>query len=130
MGNGGGIFLLGTAIIFLLLAFAAIGLAIGALATLLLIGVAGFVSFDQPKTALLAAGAFFVINMFESNLATPMILGRRLPLNAVALFLGLLFWGWIWGITGAVLAVPLTVMVKIICDHVEPLEPVALFLDS
>jgi len=103
---------------------------VGALATLLLIGVAGFVSFDQPKTALLAAGAFFVINMFESNLATPMILGRRLPLNAVALFLGLLFWGWIWGITGAVLAVPLTVMVKIICDHVEPLEPVALFLDS
>ena len=59
-----------------------------------------------------------------------MLLGRRLPLNAVALFVGLLFWGWIWGITGAVLAVPLTVMVKIICDHVKPLEPVALFLDS
>jgi predicted PurR-regulated permease PerM len=103
---------------------------VGALATLIVIGVAGLVSFDQPRTALLAAGAFFIINMIESNLATPMILGRRLPLNAVALFLGLLFWGWIWGITGAVLAVPLTVMVKIICDHVKPLEPVALFLDS
>jgi predicted PurR-regulated permease PerM len=103
---------------------------VGALATLILIGVAGLVSFDQPKTALLAAGAFFIINMIESNLATPMILGRRLPLNAVALFMGLLFWGWIWGITGAVLAVPLTVMVKIICDHVKPLQPVALFLDS
>ena len=103
---------------------------VGALATLILIGVAGLVSFDQPRTALFAAGAFFIINMVESNLATPMILGRRLPLNAVALFLGLLFWGWIWGITGAVLAVPLTVMVKIICDHVKPLEPVALFLDS
>jgi predicted PurR-regulated permease PerM len=103
---------------------------VGALATIILIGVAGLVSFDQPRTALLAAGAFFIINLIESNLATPMILGRRLPLNAVALFLGLLFWGWIWGITGAVLAVPLTVMVKIICDHVKPLEPVALFLDS
>ncbi len=103
---------------------------VGALATLILIAVAGLVSFDEPKTALLAAGAFFIINMIESNLATPMILGRRLPLNAVALFVGLLFWGWIWGITGAVLAVPLTVMVKIICDHVKPLEPVALFLDS
>lgn len=103
---------------------------VGALATLIFIGVAGLVSFDNANTALLAAGGFFVINMFESNLATPMLLGRRLPLNAVALFLGLLFWGWIWGITGAVLAVPLTVMVKIICDHVKPLEPVALFLDS
>ena len=103
---------------------------VGALATIILIGVAGLVSFDQPKTALLAAGAYFIINMIESNLATPMILGRRLPLNAVALFIGLLFWGWIWGITGAVLAVPLTVMVKIICDHVEPLEPLATFLDS
>ncbi len=103
---------------------------VGALATLILIGVAGLVSFDQASTTLLALAAFFVINMIESNLATPMILGRRLPLNAVALFMGLLFWGWIWGITGAVLAVPLTVMVKIICDHVKPLQPVALFLDS
>jgi predicted PurR-regulated permease PerM len=75
-------------------------------------------------------GAFFVINMIESNLATPMILGRRLPLNAVALFVGLLFWGWIWGITGAVLAVPLTVMIKIICDHVDGLQSLALFLDG
>ena len=103
---------------------------VGALATLILIGVAGLVSFDEPNRTLLALGGFFVINMIESNLATPMILGRRLPLNAVALFTGLLFWGWIWGITGAVLAVPLTVMVKIICDHVKPLQPVALFLDS
>lgn len=103
---------------------------VGAIATLILIGVAGLVSFDQPNQALLAAGGFFVINMVESNLVTPMLLGRRLPLNAVAIFIGLLFWGWIWGITGAVLAVPLTVMVKIICDHVKALEPVALFLDS
>ena len=103
---------------------------VGAVATLALIGVAGLVSFDDPNRTLLAVGAFFVINMIESNFATPMLLGRRLPLNAVALFIGLLFWGWIWGITGAVLAVPLTVMVKIICDHVKPLQPVALFLDS
>jgi predicted PurR-regulated permease PerM len=103
---------------------------VGAIATLALIAIAGLVSFDQSNRALYAAGAFFVINMIESNLATPLLLGRRLPLNAVALFVGVLFWGWIWGITGAVLAVPLTVMIKVICDHVEPLEPVALFLDS
>lgn len=103
---------------------------VGALATLVLIGVAGLVSFDTSQVALLSMGAFFVINMIESNLATPMILGRRLPLNAVALFVGLLFWGWIWGVTGAVLAVPLTVMVKVVCDHIEALQPLATFLDS
>ena len=92
--------------------------------------VAALVSFDTPNQALIAAGGFFVINMIESNLVTPAVLGRRLPLNVVALFVGLLFWGWIWGITGAVLAVPLTVMLKIICDHVEGLEKVAVFLDS
>ncbi len=103
---------------------------VGALATMIVIGVAGLVSFDEAGQAVMAVGAFFVINMIESNLVTPMLLGRRLPVNAVALFIGLLFWGWIWGITGAVLAVPLTVMVKIICDHIDSLEPVALFLDS
>lgn len=103
---------------------------VGAIVTIALIGIAALVSFDGSNQALIAAGGFFVINMIESNLVTPAVLGRRLPLNVVALFVGLLFWGWIWGITGAVLAVPLTVMLKIICDHVEGLENVAVFLDS
>lgn len=103
---------------------------IGAIVTLGLIGAAGLVSFDAPKMAFVAAGAFLVINMIESNLVTPAVLGKKLPLNVVALFVGLLFWGWIWGVTGAVLAVPLTVMMKIICDHVEGLEKVGVFLDS
>ncbi len=103
---------------------------VGAIVTIALIGIAALVSFDAPNQALIAAGGFFVINMIESNLVTPAVLGRRLPLNVVALFVGLLFWGWIWGITGAVLAVPLTVMLKVICDHVEGLENVAVFLDS
>ncbi len=103
---------------------------VGAIVTVAFIAIAGLVSFDSPNMALLAAGGFFVINMIESNLVTPAVLGRRLPLNVVALFVGLLFWGWIWGITGAVLAVPLTVMLKIICDHVEGLENLGVFLDS
>lgn len=103
---------------------------VGALVTIGLIGIAALVSFDTTDKALLAAGGFFVVNLIESNLVTPAVLGKRLPLNVVALFVGLLFWGWIWGITGAVLAVPLTVMLKVIFDHVEGMEKVGVFLEN
>ena len=49
-------------------------------------------------------------------------------LNPVVLFMGLTFWGWLWGIGGALLAVPMLVMLKIFCDHIEPLSPIAEFL--
>ena len=68
--------------------------------------------------------------MLESNLITPALLGRKLPLNAAALFLGLMFFGWMWGITGAVLAVPLTVMVQVVCARIPAVQPFAVFLDS
>lgn len=103
---------------------------VGAVVTLVVIGLAGLVSFDTTREPLLAMGAFFVINMIESNIVTPMLLGRRLPLNPVAIFVGLLFWGWIWGITGAVLAVPLTVMIKVVADRVETLKPFGELLDN
>lgn len=103
---------------------------VGALVTLLVIGLAGLVSFETTQEPLLAMGAFFVINLIESNIATPTLLGRRLPLNPVAIFVGLLFWGWVWGITGAVLAVPLTVMVKTVSDRVGPLKPFGQLLDN
>ena len=103
---------------------------IGAVVTLLVIGLAGLVTFDTTREPLIAMGAFFVINMIESNIATPMLLGRRLPLNPVAIFIGLLFWGWVWGITGAVLAVPLTVLVKVVADRVGPLKAFGELLDN
>ena len=68
--------------------------------------------------------------MTETNLVTPTLLGRHLPVNTVAIFVGLLFFGWLWGIPGAVLAVPLTVCVKLVCDHVPPLKHVGELLDN
>ncbi len=103
---------------------------IGALVTVMVIGFAGMVSFPGLQPALLGAGGFFVLNMLEANLLTPLLLGRRLPLNAAALFVGLMFFGWLWGITGAVLAVPLTVMVQVVCARIPPLQPFAVFLDN
>lgn len=103
---------------------------LGSLATLVIIAVASLVTFDTTQPALIAIGGFFALSVIEGNVVTPMLLGHRLPLNAVAIFVGLLFWSWIWGITGAVLAVPLTVLVKVIADRVEPLEPLGVILDN
>lgn len=103
---------------------------IGALVTVAVIGFAGMVSFPGLQPALLGAGGFFALNMLEANLLTPLVLGSRLPLNAAALFLGLMFFGWMWGITGAVLAVPLTVMLQVVCARIPALQPFSVFLDS
>lgn len=103
---------------------------LGSLATLIIVGVAALVGFDTTDKVLYSIGAVFVIGIVEGNVVTPMLLGHRLPLNVVAIFVGLLFWGWIWGITGAVLAVPLTVLIKVVCDRVKPLEPIGVLLGS
>lgn len=103
---------------------------LGAIATMIIIGLAGIVSFDTTTQPLLAVGAFFVINLIEANIVTPMMMGRRLPLNPVAIFLGFLFWGWVWGIPGAVLAVPLTVMIQVIAARVPSLQTLGKVLDS
>ena len=103
---------------------------LGAFAGMLIIGVAALVFFDTTDRVLYCVGAVFVIGMIEGNIVTPMLLGHRLPLNVVAIFVGLIFWGWVWGITGAVLAVPLTVLVKVFCDRVKALEPIGVLLGS
>ena len=96
---------------------------LGALITIGVIFVAGLVSFDTTGQAFLGAGAFFLINLIEANIVTPLLMGRRLPLNPVAIFGGLLFWGWLWGMTGAILAVPLMACIKVMADRIEPLKP-------
>lgn len=101
---------------------------LGAILMIAVLAMVGFLTFDDPARALLAPGAFVGLNLLESYLVTPMVLGHRLTLNPVVVFLGLTFWGWLWGITGALLAVPIMVVLKIICDHSEPLRPIGEFL--
>lgn len=103
---------------------------LGAIATIAVLAMVGFLTFEDLGQALLAPGAFIGLNFLESYLLTPMVLGRRLTLNPVVIFLGLTFWGWLWGITGAVLAVPIMVVAKIFCDHSEPLAPIGEFLGT
>jgi predicted PurR-regulated permease PerM len=101
---------------------------VGAVANTVLLALAAFVTFDDPGRALLVPGVFLALNLIESNLVTPMIYGNRLRLNTVALFIGLVFWWYIWGIPGAILAVPMMAAFKITCDHIESLSPIGEFL--
>ena len=73
-------------------------------------------------------GSFLAVNLIQANLVTPMLLGHRLTLNPVAIFVGLTFFFWIWGVAGAFLAVPLLATLKIFCDHIESLAALGEFL--
>ena len=74
--------------------------------------------------AALAPLCYMGINLVEGNFITPAILGKTIALNPLMVLLSLAFWGWIWGPAGAVLAVPLLSMAKIVCDQFERLRPV------
>ncbi|HEU4828909.1 MAG TPA: AI-2E family transporter [Gemmatimonadales bacterium] len=101
---------------------------VGAVITVGIIALASVVSFDTLGQAAIPPLVFFGINMLEGNLITPMIVGNRLSLNTVALFIGMTFWWFVWGIPGALMAVPMMATIKIFCDHFEPLKPVGEFL--
>jgi predicted PurR-regulated permease PerM len=88
------------------------------------LGVVSFMQFDDLLRTSYVCGVAFAITSLEGFLLTPMMMSRAAQMNPVAIFLGLLFWSWIWGIWGTVLAVPMMMMIKAICDHVEDLHPV------
>jgi predicted PurR-regulated permease PerM len=83
-----------------------------------------FMQFDDIGRAITVSGAAFVITSLEGFLLTPALMSRAARMNPVAIFVGLLFWGWVWGVWGAVLAVPMLMMIKAVCDHIEDLQPV------
>jgi len=87
--------------------------------------VVAMVQFRNTAEAAWVAGVAMVITSLEGWLLTPALQGRVARMNEVAVFIGLLFWSWIWGFWGAILAVPMMVVVKAVCDHVEDLQPIA-----
>ena len=70
------------------------------------------------------------LHLIAANLLMPALVGWRVRLNALALTVALLFWGWLWGPMGLILAVPITAVIKVICDHVESLQPVGRWLSA
>ena len=102
---------------------------IGAFTIVTVLTIAGLGTFSgSVGRALLVPGAFLLLNTIQVNLISPQFLGHRLALNPVAVFIGLAFWFWIWGIPGAFIGVPLLAVFKICCDHIDMLRPVGEFL--
>jgi predicted PurR-regulated permease PerM len=87
-----------------------------------------FLQFGTLGMMLAVAGVTLVITSLEGWLLTPVLMGRVASMNRVAVFVGLLFWTWVWGISGLLLAMPMMMSIKVICDHVDDLKPVGRFL--
>jgi predicted PurR-regulated permease PerM len=83
---------------------------------------AGMLSFDSLWSALLPPALYFAIHLVEGETLTPMLLARRFTLNPVLVILSLVFWFWMWGVPGAILAVPMLAILKIVSDRVRPLK--------
>ena len=90
----------------------------------------GFLQFGEVGMTAAVAGVSLLITTLEGSLLTPMLIGHASSMNQVAVFAGLLFWSWVWGVWGTLLAVPMMMVVKVICDHVEQLQPVGHFLSD
>jgi predicted PurR-regulated permease PerM len=95
---------------------------LGPAITIALLGLAGLATFDTLIEASFPVLAYWAINMVESNLVTPHVMGRRMTLNPLAIILSVSFWTWIWGPVGGVLSLPLLIMLKVVCDHTPSLR--------
>jgi predicted PurR-regulated permease PerM len=103
---------------------------LGPLCGAMILLLAGLLTFDVIWQAALPAGIYLVIHIVEGQSVTPMLLARRFILNPVLVIISIIFWYWIWGIAGALLAVPLLATIKIICDRIRPLMALGHFLGA
>ena len=94
------------------------------------LAVVGYMQFGDISKASTVAIAALAITTLEGWLLTPLLLGRLAQMNRIAVFAALLFWTWMWGVWGMLLAIPVTMAIKVVCDHIEPFRPVGDFLES
>jgi predicted PurR-regulated permease PerM len=103
---------------------------VGGVAGAAIAGAYALISFDSVGYALLAPLGYMILTILEGQFITPWLVGKRLELNTVAVFLTVVLWGWLWGIAGALIAVPFLVVFKVICENVAALHLVSSFLDN
>jgi predicted PurR-regulated permease PerM len=101
---------------------------LGALTGIICMTIGAALSFDSLGYAFVFPAVYLSFGVLEGSFITPWIMGRSLTLNPVIILLSLTFWGWIWGIVGIILAVPILAAFKILCAHIKPMEPLAEFL--
>jgi predicted PurR-regulated permease PerM len=103
---------------------------IGPIVTMVLLLLAGILTFDGAGALLAPPALFLLIHAIESNLISPWFVGRRLALSPVAVFLSVMFWGWAWGIAGAMMAVPALVGLRSVCKRQRRLKLLCAYLEG
>jgi len=103
---------------------------LGALTGMVIFFFVGLFSFSNVLWALAPSGVYLLIHIIEGETITPMLLARRFTLNPLLVIVSLMFWDWLWGVTGALLAVPLLATFKILCDNIEALTPLGHLLGA
>ena len=103
---------------------------LGPMVGIVTFALAGLLTADGFWPALLPAALYLAIHLAEGETITPMLLSRRFTLNPVLVVLSLIFWYWMWGVPGAILAVPMLAVTKIICDRIRVLGAVGHFLEG
>ncbi|MDP3309976.1 MAG: AI-2E family transporter, partial [Polaromonas sp.] len=103
---------------------------VGSLITAAASALVGFLQFGSLNMAMLVGSASLVIHTIVGNIVTPWLTSRASRLSPVAVFVSLLAWGWLWGVWGLLLGVPIMMMVKSVCDRVDDLKPLGEFLGS
>jgi predicted PurR-regulated permease PerM len=101
---------------------------VGALVGICVVAIVALVSFETPGVALLPPALYFICTVVEGQFITPAVLGKRLEMNTAAVFLAVAVWGWLWGVLGALMAVPILVSLRVLCDHIESLSSLGEFL--
>ena len=103
---------------------------LGDFASFIVLAAVGLLSFDALGAALLVPGVFVVLTAIEGYVITPLLLAKRLSLSPVVIVISVLFWGWMWGICGALLAVPILVALKTFCARIPSLQAFGEFLGA
>ena len=100
----------------------------GPMAAFVVYVIVSVVAFDSVFHMVLPPLAFIVISQIEGNIITPAIMGRSMQLSPILVLISLAFWGWMWGIGGALVAVPILAITKIVCDKFDNLKPIAVMI--
>jgi predicted PurR-regulated permease PerM len=102
----------------------------GPVAGIILLATVGLLTFDSLWKGLFPPAWYLLLHLFEANLITPVMLGRRFTLNPVAIFVSLIFWTWLWGVPGALLSVPILVSINVVCSRIPTMSSVSELLTS
>jgi predicted PurR-regulated permease PerM len=102
---------------------------LGPLAAAVMMLLAGVLTFDTLPDAVAPTLALIAVHALESNIVSPLVVSRRLELNPLAVFVAVLMWGWLWGVSGALIAVPVLLGLRIACHRIRGMRKFAAYLD-